>query len=294
VLPRFSKVKQQTGTTHTVLLNISWGTLTFGITMSRKPFNNDFEHALYPHERLPTLVATLLLLSVHFLFAYLLLHKSAEQPITQGEEKGELILLNLQAENQRNTTTELPAKPQKKQPKRTRPAMSTPAIKNKLESPPVRPPSSIASQLAAARKKRQALEEEAAQQDQEAQNSPSEDDIATARIKANIQSANYNRKGANGIFQIVNKGVQTGRFSFRGWVNDSRTSTRQTYEVDAGVGGDVELALVRRMIELIREHYSGDFNWESQRLGRVVVLSARPKDTASLERFMMKEFFDTK
>jgi hypothetical protein len=46
------------------------------------------------------------------------------------------------------------------------------------------------------------------------------------------------------------------------------------------------------MIELIRKHYSGDFNWDSRRLGRVVVLSARIEDTASLEGFMMKEFFE--
>ena len=54
-------------------------------------------------------------------------------------------------------------------------------------------------------------------------------------------------------------------------------------EVDAGPDGDVELAIVRRMIALIREHYTGDFNWESQRLGRVVVLSAAPADNAELE-----------
>jgi hypothetical protein len=115
-----------------------------------------------------------------------------------------------------------------------------------------------------------------------------------ARIKANIAAANYSRKGTNGIFQILNKGVQNGRFSFRGWTNSPRESTHQTYEVDAGIGGDVELAMVRKMIELIREHYSGDFNWESQKLGRVVVLSARPADSAGLEAFLRKEMFETK
>jgi hypothetical protein len=62
--------------------------------------------------------------------------------------------------------------------------------------------------------------------------------------------------------------------------------------VDAGLHGDVELAIVRKMIELIRTHYNGDFNWDSRRLGRVVVLSARLEDTAGLEAFMMKEFFE--
>jgi hypothetical protein len=64
-------------------------------------------------------------------------------------------------------------------------------------------------------------------------------------------------------------------------------------EVDAGVGGDIEIAMIRRMIELIRTHYTGDFQWESHRLGRVVVLSARPDDQPGLEEFLMKEFFGT-
>jgi hypothetical protein len=64
-------------------------------------------------------------------------------------------------------------------------------------------------------------------------------------------------------------------------------------EVDAGLGGDVDLAIVRRMIALIRTHYTGDFNWESHRLGRVIVLSARLEDTEGLEDFLSREFFDT-
>ena len=46
------------------------------------------------------------------------------------------------------------------------------------------------------------------------------------------------------------------------------------------------------MIELIRRYYTGNFNWESQRLDRVIVLSARPEDNEGLEGFMLKEFFD--
>ena len=45
------------------------------------------------------------------------------------------------------------------------------------------------------------------------------------------------------------------------------------------------------MIELIRTHYQRDFNWDSHRLGRVVVLSARVDDTAGLEEFLLREFF---
>lgn len=302
MLPRFSKVFRRTESADTVLLNISWGTLVFGITVSRKPLESNFDDALYPHQRLRNLVAILLMLSVHLLIAWFFLHNKVEQPVKTGEEKGQLVFLNLQPETKPVITAELPQpieqeKKQPRQPKKKqqrRLANSKPIVKNRLESPSVKSPASITSQIAAAREKRQALEKETAQQNKELNNNLSENDIAMARIKANINAANYKRTGENGIFQIIDKGVQTGRFSFRGWNNDPRQSTWKTYEVDAGVGGDVELALVRRMIAIIREHYSGDFNWESHRLGRVVVLSARPQDTANLERFLMKEFFNTK
>jgi hypothetical protein len=44
---------------------------------------------------------------------------------------------------------------------------------------------------------------------------------------------------------------------------------------------------------LIREHYQGDFNWDSQRLGRTIIKSARIEDNTELEEFLMMEFFGT-
>jgi hypothetical protein len=103
----------------------------------------------------------------------------------------------------------------------------------------------------------------------------------------------HGREGIGGIFQILHMGTRTGEFAFNGWRNDSRRQWREVIEVDAGQGGNLELAMVRRMIELIRTHYTEDFNWESHRLQRVVVLSARPEDTGELEDFLMREFFGT-
>ena len=100
-------------------------------------------------------------------------------------------------------------------------------------------------------------------------------------------------EGVGGVFEILRKGVRTGQFAFNGFKPDARSKWREVIEVDAGAGGDIELAMVRRMIELIRQHYSGDFRWDSHRLGRVVTLSARPEDQPGLEDFMMKEFFST-
>lgn len=101
------------------------------------------------------------------------------------------------------------------------------------------------------------------------------------------------REGVGGVFQVLRKGVRTGEFAFNGWRPESRREWREVIEVDAGVGGNVELAMVKRMIELIRTHYTGDFHWDSHRLGRTVTLSARPPDQEGLEDFLMREFFGT-
>lgn len=303
MLPRFSKVTQRSSSADTALLQISWGRLTFAITMSKTPLENDFDDTLYPHQPLRNLIAIFLLLGLHLMIAYFLLNDKVEPLVAQGDKKGELIFLDLQAGTQANPTPAppepvQPKKQQKTEPKKKQQRRPARAItKPRLASPSVKSPTSITSQLETAREKRRIVEQEAVEQNQQARAAnaaPSDDDVIMARIKNNIKAATYNRVGKNGIFQITSKGVQTGRFTFRGWDDDPRESTWKSYEVDAGVGGDVELALVRRMIEIIRQHYSGDFNWESQRLNKVVILSARPADTASLEKFLRKEFFDSK
>ena len=49
--------------------------------------------------------------------------------------------------------------------------------------------------------------------------------------------------------------------------------------------------MIKKMISLIRQHYKGDFNWESHRLNRTIIMSARIEDSEGLEDFMMAEFF---
>ena len=114
----------------------------------------------------------------------------------------------------------------------------------------------------------------------------STDEIRMANIRRNLQNP-----GTSGIFQILRIGPRTADFSFRAWTTGQSNPRLQTIHVEAGPDGNVELAIIRRMIQLIREHYKEDFNWESHRLHRVVVLSAREKDTAGLEEFLMREFF---
>ena len=114
--------------------------------------------------------------------------------------------------------------------------------------------------------------------------------MARANVARSVAQAR-GRSGAGGVFQITHKGVREASFLFRGWDNDSRAGLRERVQVDAGPNGNVEDAIVRKMIELIRKYYGGDFSWNSHRLGRVVTLSARREDNAGLEAFLKQEFF---
>lgn len=160
-------------------------------------------------------------------------------------------------------------------------ALPKPAPPLNLERPSDAP-TDMMSYVNAARARRQAAEIDTGGSAQQ----PSADEIRMANIRRNLQPA-----GTNGIFQILDIQPRTARFSFRSWTTNASNPQRETITVSAGPNGDIELAIVRRMIGLIRGYFKGDFNWESQRLGQVVVLSAREEDTAELEDFMKREFF---
>jgi len=156
------------------------------------------------------------------------------------------------------------------------------------ESKPNDAPTDMASYVRAQQAIRKAMEADAAKQNAEAvarELGPSAEQVRDERIKNNFKN------GTNGIFEITSLSSRHAGFSFRGWTNDYSNSRRESFEVEAATGQDVRLVMIRKMISLIRQHYQGDFNWESQRLGRTIVLSARPEDSAGLEDFMMMEFF---
>ncbi len=151
-------------------------------------------------------------------------------------------------------------------------------------------PTDMASYVKAQQAKRNAMEADAARQNAEAvarEAGPSQEKIRDDRIKSNL------KVGTNGIFEITSLSGRHAAFAFKGWTNDYSSAKRESFEVEAGTGQDVRLVMIKKMISLIRRHYDGDFNWESQRLGREVVKSARPEDSAELEEFMMMEFFGT-
>ena len=99
------------------------------------------------------------------------------------------------------------------------------------------------------------------------------------------------RRGG-GIFEIKRLDFDDAAFAFFGWNKDMGRRTSQLIEVRRGNNSDMRIAVVRRMITIIRMYEHEDFVWDSQRLERKVVLSAREQDTAALEAFMLKEFFE--
>lgn len=99
------------------------------------------------------------------------------------------------------------------------------------------------------------------------------------------------RRHGGGIFQIERMGYDSAEFHFFGWNSAIQRESRQIIEVRRGTHPSMELAVVRRMIAVIREQADGDFLWESNRLGRDVTLSARAADNAGLEDFLLREFF---
>lgn len=247
-------------------------------------------------KRLATIALVLLL---HGLLLFFLLKISAD--IQNGKPVGGPMIFVMDKIAQLKKGEPTPKKSvAKAPPKSSNKAVSRPVNPNAIverTEEPVKPAKveeplpDMASMLNAARERRQqseaaaAVENQAAQQGQRGQ-SPQE--IAEANVKRSMQRAS-GQDGTSGVFQIISKSVRMGTFSFRGWKVNSN-GWKQTIEVDAGLGGNIDLAMVRKMIEIIRTHYKGDFRWESNRLGRVVNLSARVEDSAELEAFMLEEF----
>lgn len=174
-----------------------------------------------------------------------------------------------------------------------RPAPSAPA--NTTPSPPA-PAEDLAAMIEARRRAR-------------AQNAPAgiaappppqpaEDDIArrdriVAANMSTIRAPTLGDKPNNsgGVFSIQRLGPFDAEFLFYGWNKDVNRRMSQVIEVRIGNHGTIELAVVRRMIAIVREHEREDFSWQSQKAGRVVRLSARAADTAAFEEFLMREFF---
>lgn len=249
---------------------------------------------------------------LHILFAFLWLHtqKNIPRAPIQGSSNAiKLIMIPEESSPAKPAAAQAQRKPKPVLPQRRTttvtaptiavplpptPPISEPIPTPKIETPPPiaeTPPAPVVDMMAALNAKRAARQ---AQENADAQTgrAPSASDIATANINRNLATLSTKRDGTNGVFQVLSKGTRMATFSFNGWKADRNNSWREVIEVDAGLMGDVELAIIKRMIELIRSHYKGDFTWESHKLGRIITLSARMEDNEGLEAFMLREFFD--
>ena len=181
-----------------------------------------------------------------------------------------------------------------------RPSPNVPSPPPAIIAPaPARPPADgdLASYIEARRRARaQAAPDLSAQSQAQAQ--PAEDGKARSdRVVADnlgaqrAQTFGYDPKQGGGVFQVVRMGYDNAEFYFYGWNKEIRRNTKQLIEVRRGDNSDMRIAVVRRMIAIIREYEQEDFVWESYRLGRTLRLSARARDNAGLEEFMLREFF---
>ncbi len=161
-------------------------------------------------------------------------------------------------------------------------------VTEKPLSKEVTPANDMLAYLNAKRQQRQALESPESTPSQEAN---IQDRLVPEQKRDDVIMRNLQQEGTSGLFQIREIAGASAQFTFRGWQQNGRNSRFEIITVHAAANETIERAIIRKMIAMIREHYSGDFNWQSQRYGRIVVLSARPQDNQALEEFLLQEFF---
>jgi hypothetical protein len=170
----------------------------------------------------------------------------------------------------------------------------TPPAPPPVVAQPMPPPPTTAGDLASYIAERRRARGEAGESTATVDSESARRDRAIASNLASMQTSTFGNTPQNGggTFQIRNMDFDDAKFSFFGWNRDINRRSFQVIEVRRGSNPTINLAIVRKIIEIIRDHETGDFHWDSKRLGRDLMLSARKADTAELEAFMMKEFFN--
>jgi hypothetical protein len=133
-------------------------------------------------------------------------------------------------------------------------------------------------------------------QEQSPSQEESESQRGVRQAQANI--ANLQAKAANsgneqhgGVFKLGALSYHKAEFTFNGWNKNFRRQWPQLVAVELGDERDIETAIIKSMIMLIRRERTAEFTWDSHRLGRIVELNARPEFSAELQAFLMREFF---
>jgi hypothetical protein len=156
-------------------------------------------------------------------------------------------------------------------------------------------PDDMSTQLEAARKRRaDALSrEQAANGSSEQSEARHDNSIALANIAESLKHGKgHAQEDSGGIFSIRHLGYHDAEFMFYGWSASSRRSSSRLVVVEQGAEADIHIAVVKKMIEIIREQKQDEFVWKSDRLGKDITLSAKPQYNSELEQFLMREFFE--
>lgn len=247
-----------------------------------------------------TSIAIVISLIIHAVILFFVLPQLIKPNSVFPPPQALTITLN-KPQPQKNPEPETKPEPPKPEPKHqkiikkvTPPVMATQKLQsnNQFQVPTKQPeppkptpadqPMDMMALVNANRQRRQSEEQSATAKER---GTPNEDQ-RDAVIKRNLA-----QEGTNGIFQVRDVGLHTAQLSFKGWKNNYNNARLEIYDVQAKPGETIELAIVRKMIVIIRKDYSGDFEWESQRQGRTITKSARIEDTAELEQFLLREMF---
>ena len=126
---------------------------------------------------------------------------------------------------------------------------------------------------------------------------PADDDTArrnkvvAANLSITQQAVGADPRQGGGVFTVQYVYQDDAAFIFYGWRAETGRKAAQTIELRRGSNPTMQIAVVRRMIVIIREHEKGDFAWQSPSARRTVILSAALRDTVMLENYLMNEFF---
>ena len=246
-------------------------------------------------------------IALHVLGVLYYLFAPSHKPVPPSTAKrGEMVYIAPLAEPKKPkpvTKPETPKaiKPPTQQPrkqvvKRSEPAPAAPKLETYV--PPVQakmtpPPEQDMSELIA---KRRAARE--AQNPQPTPQPPAESEADRAKriAMANImgaqgRSASGEREQKGGMIEIVDLRANSAQVKFRHWNSNFKREWLQDVRVDRGAEQDIETAVVKRLMELIRKDWPEEVPFQSQRLGKTIVLGTRPSDEAQMSAFLMKEFF---
>ncbi|MFC5474275.1 hypothetical protein [Paraherbaspirillum soli] len=270
-----------------------------------------------PRRRTPAIVGALLTVAIHAIgIWYLLTQLPQDINLSPAGNQGQVTTITLTpqaASAPQQTKSAPPAKP-KPQP-RARSARSAPSKPSAIRKPvvavapetasAVQPDSAkntpsleedFSAHVDAARRRRAAAEaqERSLQADEtpaEEGQAPASNSIALANIAAQKRSMGMGPGETGGLFNLRHMGAHDAEFSFQGWSPDYSRRALQVIPVEQGSEDSIEMAVVNKMIEVIRKIKKRDFIFKSNRRDREFTLSARPEDTAELQRFLMREFF---